>query len=105
MPPRVRTWTACVHHPTARDPRYARFSWPSPVAKWGPEASMPGTRPGTRPGMSTRSPQGASQVAQDLRPDGDHSDEQRQRGERGGFLNDDFEHDFSPGTEREHSSV
>jgi hypothetical protein len=40
-----------------------------------------------------------------LRPDSDHSDEQRQRGERGGFLDDDFEHGFSPGTEREHSSA
>src|SRR5262245_7506330 len=101
MPPRVRTWTARVHHPTARDPRYARFSWSHPSRNRGPEASMPGTRPG----MTTQSPQGSSQVAQDLRPDGDHSDEQRQRGERGGFLDDDFEHDFSPGTDREHSSV
>lgn len=50
--------------------------------------------PGTRPGMATQRPQGSLQVPQHLRPDGDHSDEQRQRGERGGFLNDDFEHGF-----------
>ena len=52
--------------------------------------------PGTRPGMATQRPQGSLQVPQHLRPDGYHSDEQRQRGERSGFLNDDFEHGFLP---------
>lgn len=32
------------------------------------------------------------EIADDLRPDRDHADEQRQSGERSGLLNDDFEH-------------
>src|SRR5450830_832189 len=36
------------------------------------------------------------QITEHLRPDGDHAHEQRQRGERGGFLDDGFDHGFSP---------
>ena len=46
-----------------------------------------------------------SQISQDLRPDGDHSNEQRKRCQRCSFLSDELEHSSSPGTEREHSSV
>ena len=34
-----------------------------------------------------------SQVPDDLGPDGDHADKQRQGSERGGFLNDNLDHD------------
>src|SRR5262245_30710487 len=77
------------------------------------KAWMPGTRFG-RPSESrsrmqgmtgTEGSHGASQISQDLRPDGDHSDEQRQRCQRRSFLSDKLEHASPPGTEREHSSL
>jgi len=46
-----------------------------------------------------------SQISQHLGPDGDHSDKQRQRGQRRRFLNYGFQHGVSPRTEREHSSL
>lgn len=38
------------------------------------------------------------QIAENLRPDSDHADKHRQGGERGGFLNDGFEHQSLPRT-------
>ena len=38
----------------------------------------------------------ASKGRDDLRPDGNHAQKQRQRGERGGFFNDSPDHDPTP---------
>ena len=50
--------------------------------------------------MTTRGTQRTTrhnlQIAEDLRPDGDHADEQRQGRERGGFLDNGFDHGISP---------
>src|ERR1700690_4454490 len=53
--------------------------------------------PGSRPGMTAETRgRPASKVAEHLRPDGDHTDEQRQRRQRGGFLDHGFEHGSLP---------
>src|SRR3569833_29706 len=46
-----------------------------------------------------------SQIPQHLAPDRDHAGEQNQRCQRGGFLNDGFQHAFLLRTETEHSSL
>jgi hypothetical protein len=67
-------------------PAMTRLEMPDAIKTW---------MPGTRPGMAwTRGK--ASKIPEDLGPDGDHADEQRQRRERGGFLGYGFEHGFSP---------
>jgi hypothetical protein len=90
----VRALPPQVHHFGRAAARYARFSQGSPLV-------MAGLVPGMTAETRCRP---ALEVAEHLRPDGDHADEQRQRRERGGFLDHGFEHGSLPGTEREHSS-
>jgi hypothetical protein len=52
---------------------------------------MPGAGPGMTGGTSFPQP---SKTSQHLRPDGDHSDKQGQRGQSSSFLDHSFEHDF-----------
>jgi hypothetical protein len=70
--------TACFRTPMARPSTSSREGHLSGVdARHGP--GMTGDR--------------VSEIPQHLAPNGDHSDEQRQGGERGSFLNYGFEHE------------
>ena len=79
------SWPGDVGHP--------RLSGGTAFKTW-----MPGAGPGMTGGTSFPQP---SKTSQHLRPDGDHSDKQGQRGQSSSFLDHGFEHDFVSSEQRE----
>src|SRR5262249_2489682 len=62
-----------------------------------PDAGVPRTTLSRYPqAVSTATPLGPSKHRDDVRPDRDHADEQNQRGQHRGLLDDGADHQFSP---------